>query len=384
MPNDQLYYPNLEPKLNAKLAISFLHWDRVLRIFPRKGTANFRQSNGIINDLEKEKILVSRPLENYEIDQASQWLDRMISIVEGPLSEEKVALETLIRPKPKVFGKSDYFIYKGKTDYSFSKAYPKYFKESRDRSKNVIYHCSFETGLTYMTLLAYFMCEEMNCKNTITDSGNSFPLFIALNKYFDFSGIDKATSFVPLAKASKEVERIFYLPLLKLLEPINFKPNTTIEKIIAFRQDHDNLRKEYLEIIDAFLNDLYSCTGDDDAKDIIQQHEQKFQSHLKIMISACKEQGIPVNERIVTYGRMSNWELAGKLWDNSCKVVNIIKLNALSLIKPTLKMKPSLDFYNNVMKKSAHFYPLLIQESFAPTYAQQAYSAINKMDKIRL
>lgn len=81
---------------------------------------------------------------------------------------------------------------------------------------------------------------------------------------------------------------------------------------------------------------------------------------------------------------MSNWELAGKLWDNSCKVVNIIKLNALSLIKPTLKMKPSLDFYNNVMKKSAHFYPLLIQESFAPTQAQQAYSAINKMDKIRL
>lgn len=291
MPNDQLYYPNLEPKLNAKLAISFLHWDRVLRIFPRKGTANFRRSNGIINDLEKEKILVSRPLENYEIDQASQWLDRMISIVEGPLSEEKVALETLIRPRPKVFGKSDYFIYKGKTDYSFSKAYPKYFKESRDHSKNVIYHCSFETGLTYMTLLAYFMCEEMNCKNTITDSGNSFPLFIALNKYFDFSGIDKATSFVPLAKASKEVERIFYLPLLKLLEPINFKPNTTIEQIIAFRQDHDNLRKEYLEIIDAFLNDLYSCTGDDDAKDIIQQHEQKFQSHLKIMISACKEQG---------------------------------------------------------------------------------------------
>ena len=81
---------------------------------------------------------------------------------------------------------------------------------------------------------------------------------------------------------------------------------------------------------------------------------------------------------------MSNWEIAGKLWDNSCKVVNIIKLNALSLIKPALKMKPSLDFYNNVMKKSAHFYPLLIQESFAPTYAQQVYNAINKMDKITL
>ena len=124
MPNDQLYYPNLEPKLNAKLAISFLHWDRVLRIFPRQGTADFKQPNGIIRDLEKEKILVSQPLDNYEIDQASRWLDRMIRTVEGPLSEEKIALETLIRPRPKVFGRSDYFIYKGKTDYSFSVLLP--------------------------------------------------------------------------------------------------------------------------------------------------------------------------------------------------------------------------------------------------------------------
>ncbi len=382
MPNEQLYYPKLKPKLNAKLAISFLHWDRVLRIFPRKGTADLKKSDGIIRDLEKEKILVSQPLDNYEIDQASQWLDRMIRTVEGPLSEEKIALETLIRPIPKVFGRSDYFIYKGKTDYSFSKAYPKYFKEDRDRSRNVIYRCSFETGLTYMTLIAYFMCKKMDCKNTITDSGNSFPLFIVLNKYFDFSAIDKDISFVPLAKTSKEVERIFYLPLLKLLEPINFTPNTTIEKIIAFRQDHDNLRKEYLAIIDAFTNELFDCTNDDDAKDIIQQHEQKFISHLKIMTFACKAKGIPVNERIVIYGRMSTWELVGKLWDSKSKVINIIKLNALSLLKPTLRMKPSLEFYNNVMKNSAHFYPLLIQESFAPTYAQQVYSAINRMDKI--
>ena len=135
MSNDQLYYPNLEPELNAKLAISFLHWDRVLRIFPRKGTARLRQSTGIIKDLEKEKILVSKPLDNWEIDQASSWLDKMISIVEGPLCEEKIALETLVRPRPKVFGRSDYFIYKGKTDYSFSKAYSKYFKEGKDSSK---------------------------------------------------------------------------------------------------------------------------------------------------------------------------------------------------------------------------------------------------------
>jgi len=66
------------------------------------------------------------------------------------------------------------------------------------------------------------------------------------------------------------------------------------------------------------------------------------------MVSACKEKGIPVNERIVSYGSMSNWELASKLWSGANKVVDIIKLNALSLIKPALNMKPSLEFYNDV------------------------------------
>jgi len=381
---DQLYYPNIEPQLNAKLAISFLHWDRVLRIFPRKGTANLRPSQGIIKDLETENILVSKPLDNDEIDQASRLLDKMISIVEGPLNEEKISLETLIRPRPKLFGRGDYFIYKGKTDYSFPKEYPKYFKAGKDNDGNVIYHCSFETGLTYMTLLAYFICKYMECKNTITDRGNSFPLFITLNKYFSFPDSENNKNFVPLAKASKEVERIFYVPLLKLLEPVDFKTNETITKIIEFRNDYDDLRKEYLKIIGDFLDELYNCNEDEAAKDIIQKHEDRFNSHLQVMISACRDKGIPVSEKIVTYGKMSNWEIAGKLWDNTSKVINIIKLNALSLIKPALKMKPSLDFYNNVLKKSEHFYPLLIQESFAPTYAQRVYQAINKMDKIKL
>lgn len=383
MSKDQMYYPNLEPDLSPKLAISFLHWDRVLRIFPRKGTASLKPSDGIIKDLEDEQILVTTPLDNWEIDQASRLLDRMISIVEGPLCEEKVAIETLIRPRPKVFGGSDYFIYKGKTDYSFPKVYPKYFKEGRDSSDNIIYHCSFQTGLTYMTLLAYFMCKNLGCKNTITDRGNSFPLFITLNKYFDFSETDGTTIFVPIAKASKEVERIFFLPLIKLLEPVNFRANETLAKIIAFRRAHDNLRAEYLKIIDEFLDELYGCVDDDNAKDIIQKHERKFKSHLKILISACKEKGIPVNEKIVTYGKMSNWEIVGKLWDKSCKVVDVLKLNALSLIKPALKMKPSIDFYNNVLKNSEYFYPLLIQESFAPTTAQRIYQEINRMDKIK-
>jgi hypothetical protein len=379
---DQLYYPNIEPKLNSKMAMSFLHWDRVLRIFPKKGSTKFNPINGIVKVLEDERILVSIPLEDNDIDKASTILDKIISKIKGPLSQDKIEFETLIRPVPYNLGKKGYFIYEGKTDFSFSKVYPKYFREEKDWQGNRVYLCSYETGLTYMTLLAYFVCKRLDCKNTITDSGNSFPLFVALNKYLNFPKYDCDINFLKIEKASKEVERIFYLPLLKLLEPIDFQTNKTIEKIIEFRRDYNDLRCQYLQIIEAFLNELYGCIDDEAAKETIQIHEQKFIAHLTIMISACKDKGIPVNERIVAYGNMGSLEIVAKLWDHASKFIELITLNYLSLLKPILKIKPSIDFYNNALKKSEHFYPLLIQEKFAPQLLQKIFRKIKSMDEI--
>ncbi|MFZ2634223.1 MAG: hypothetical protein WA081_17555 [Desulfosalsimonadaceae bacterium] len=387
MSYEQLYYPNLQPKIDAKLAISFLHWDRVMRIYPVKGSAKFRPSSGIINELEKEKILVSEPLDYEDIQHASKYFDRIVSIVNGPLSEKSMDLERLIRPRPKILNKNSYYIYEGKADHYFPRKYPQYFESSKDLSGNEIFLCSKETGLTYMTLLAHFLCQRKAYKNTITDNTDAFPLFVTLNKYLDLSNSDKKMNkFVPAVKAAKEVEKIFYLPLLKVLEPADFDNEKTLERIISFRADKDNdrIRKEYLEIIDRFLTELYACKSQEEATELINNHEKKFQSHLKILISACKQKGIPVNEKIINYGDMSTWELAGKAWDQTSKMINLITKNSISLVKPLLQTKPSIDFYNHTLKNSEYCYPLLIQETFAPTISQKIFKRINQFDKINL
>jgi hypothetical protein len=160
----------------------------------------------------------------------------------------------------------------------------------------------------------------------------------------------------------------------------------TISKIIAFRKDPNNekLRRNYLNRIDDFLEEFNECQNDKDAIEIAQFHEKKFRNSLKILISACREKGIPVNEKIISHGRKSSWETVGRFWDAACKVNNVITKSFLSIIKPLLKTKPSIDFYNNVLMETEDFYPLLIQENFDPTIAQKTFARIRELDKINI
>jgi len=81
---------------------------------------------------------------------------------------------------------------------------------------------------------------------------------------------------------------------------------------------------------------------------------------------------------------MNGWEVAGRLWDATCKVIDIVTGNVLAIVKPLLKLKPSLDFYNKTLKKTDDFYPLLIQETFAPTFAQRLFGRIRQLDEIKI
>ena len=77
-------------------------------------------------------------------------------------------------------------------------------------------------------------------------------------------------------------------------------------------------------------------------------------------------------------------DVAGRLWENTNKVIDVVTKNVLSVIKPFLNIKPSIDFYNNVLKESQDFYPLLIQETFSPTVTQRAFKRIRQLDKVEL
>lgn len=384
MKHDQLYFPHLVPRLTNKLAISFLHWDSVLRIFPKKDTADFGTRLGIVKELEDAKILICENLQSVDIDQATCLFDRLMGIVEGHNNLNQRTANTLVRPLRRFLHNSEYYIYEGKANNNLEDSYPKYFKSGSDQCGNKVFYCTKATGLTYMTLLAHFLNKRKNYCNTITDQPDAFTLFIVLNKLLKLSPEDD--SITEIVEAAEKIEKIFFIPLFKVLEPKQFSGIETMEKIIQFRANPNNekLRKKYLTRIDCFLDDLKECENDDEVKETVEKHEREFTNQLKILIAACNAHGIPVNEKIVNHGKKSSWEMAGRLWNNANKVIDVVTKNVMSVIKPALTIKPSLDFYNNVLKESKDFYPLLIQENFSPTPSQRAFQRIQQLDKIEL
>ncbi|MGA2159586.1 MAG: hypothetical protein ABSG90_10210 [Dehalococcoidia bacterium] len=391
--HDQLYYPNLEPKLSRKLCISLLHWDHLIRIYPIEGSALFRPSRGVLHDLEKENLLINEPLEDSEIEQATRLFEKIMRTAGNKKDPASSVARSLIRPvttlSKKLIYRSNteypnYGIYKGKTNGLLHKVFPKYFYLSEDSMNNEIFLCTKETGLTYMTLLAYFLNRRKKYSNTITDQNIAFPLFIALNRNLHFVGDADLTHSILHNGINDLIERIFYIPLYSVLEPVKFEGDRTIEKILTFRRERDNekLRQSYLKCIDLFLSDIMTCKTDKELIEMANKHDLAFQNNLKMLISACEAKGIPVNKKIINHGHMDGWEIASCFWDAACKVTNVITLNLVSIIKPLLRLKPAIDFYNNTISKSDYYYPLLIQESFSPTYAQRVFSRLRQLDQI--
>ena len=387
MEHELLYYPNLTPELSAEFAIGLLHWDRVMRIFPREGTAVFRPSTGIMHELEQRELLVCQPLENPDISRAMRTFDKLMRVVPDKNNEHSRTLANWIKPLTSPGRlEGEYPIYRGKANNSLSRLYPKYFVDSVDSMGNKVFLCTRTTGLTYMTLLSYFLNRRKRFANTITDQSACQPLFITLSRVPGLGTDPTTDQFVSFVDAAKQVERIFFQPLYRILNLQVFEGEVTYRKIMAFREkpEHDNLRQAYLSLIDQFLSDLYQCTSDDEVKNVVNKHDNMFQNHLKVLITACKAHGIPVSTKIVNHGRMSGWEIAGHVWDSTCKVTDIVTMNALSVVKPLLKLKPSLDFYNNTLMRHDYYYPLLIQETFSPTHPQKVFHLLQRLDKIKV
>jgi hypothetical protein len=212
MTHDQLYYPNITPQLTSELSISLLHWDRVMRIFPQKGTADLSASTKIMNELEKEEILVNEYLKYEDIVGAVEWFVKLMSIVKDPKNPQYRTAKSLVSPLRSPGSK--YFIYRGKVNHDFPTEFPEYFSYGLDSRKNEIFFCSRQTGLLYMTLLTYFLNKRKNYSNTITDQPDAFPLFIVLNKIFNLTEDSDAINFEPIVKAAKQVE-IFFCPIIQ-------------------------------------------------------------------------------------------------------------------------------------------------------------------------
>ena len=136
MSHEQLYYPNITPTINAKLAVSLLHWDRVMRIFPKEGTAHFRPSHGILRDLEAEGILVGEPLEYEDIDKATSHFERLVAITDGRRGPQRSAAQSLVSPLSRLRKTSNYYIYRGKANLWLHDEYPKYFRLGRDSNSS--------------------------------------------------------------------------------------------------------------------------------------------------------------------------------------------------------------------------------------------------------
>jgi hypothetical protein len=387
MGHEQLYYPNLTPELSAEFAISLLHWDRVMRIFPKEGTTFFRPSTGIVHELEQRGLLVCEPLEDPDISETMHTFDKLMNVVTDRSDERSRILTNWIKPLTsleKLAGR--YRIYRGKANYSLSNLYPNYFCKSVDSMGNEVFLCARTTGLTYMTLLAYFLNRRKGFVNTITDQPACQPLFITLSRILVLGAEPTADHFVSFVDATEQVERIFFQPHYRILKPKVFEGEATYRKIMAFREkpEYDNLREVYLSLIDHFLSDLYQCANDDDVRTVVNQHEKKFQNHLQVLISACKAHGIPTETKIISQGRMSGWEFGGHVWDITCSVKDIVTMNVISVMKPLLKLKPSLDFYHNTLMHHDHYYPLLIQETFSPTYPQKVFHLLQRLYKIKV
>jgi hypothetical protein len=116
----------------------------------------------------------------------------------------------------------------------------------------------------------------------------------------------------------------------------------------------------------------------------VAEHEKTFQAKLEALVAACKQKGIPVNTKILSHGKLDIWVLAGSLWDVTSKVISIAKKDTLSLLKPLLQIKPSLDSYKDIFLNIDYFYPLLVQERFTPTIAQRIFSKIRQLNEVQI
>lgn len=385
--HEQLYYPNLNPKITSKLAISLLHWDKLVRIYPADAQDIYLPEDGILHDLVVEGILDYVEADADDIDKATLWLEHLIRIASDMRELRRPIAGTLISTVPTRFvGVNNYVIYDGKLGNRLREDYPKYFRRSHDNYGNVVYVCSTKTGITYMTLLAYFLNRRKGYSTSITDYDSAFPLFIALDKMLHFTTDGGITDFVPAVEAAKQVERIFYIPLLRILEPRQFEGERTIEKVLAFRNNklNEELRKKYLARINEFLSELKKCDNDTMVKEIVHEYEHKFQIELQVLVDACGSQGIPVNRKVISHGSTSGWVATQRLWEATSKVIDVVTFSALSVVKPLLRLKPSLDYYESVLMNKDYFYPLLIQETFAPSITQRIFRRLQRLDEIQL
>lgn len=379
MSNVQLYYPNISPEITSKFAVSLLHWDKVVRIFPKTvlDAAPFQSS--LVGMLEAEGLLDSQQLNDDDISSTLDWFDKVISAYrDDVLCERKIVAETLVSPY-NIKSRDNYYLFRGKTNIELSYRYKEFFTEATDRYGNDIYVCSQTTGLTYMTLMAYFLNKRSKYKTVITDRANALPLFIFLNNYFAFN--EQQENVVLKIKESSRVERAFFLPLIPALEPEINNPGQIIEDIINLRknQETEKIRKGYLAKIDLFLNELRACNNDIDAEEVTRSMEAKLNFERGLLVDACKANNIPVKTTLVNHTSHNTWSVIGEIMEAGFKLVELVHLKGLVVVKALVGVEPSFRKYDDMKKHSDDFYPLLIQEKVSPTSFQQKYHKIRQI-----
>jgi hypothetical protein len=284
MLSEQLYYPNIVPEITPRFALSLLHWDKVVRIFPKHQVESGKYQPSSISALEYEGLLESEQLDETDKDKCWEWFEKIVTSVNAPMGPGKLEAEMLVK-ECHIKGRNNYFIFRGKSNIQLSKEYPKLFIEDKDEFGNDVFVCSKETGLTYMTLMSYFVCERRKFGNAITDHANAFPLFIFLKTHVGFSSAE-IPEFHTSINQNRYVDRIFYMPLIRFLEPKISQDPRIIENIISFRKNRDNekLRIKYLKRIKALLAALKTCSNDKEAKQVAAFYEGELSDRLVMIL----------------------------------------------------------------------------------------------------
>ena len=109
MLSEQLYYPNIVPDVTPEFALSLLHWDKVVRIFPKQSLKSGIYQPSLISALEYEGFLESEQLDETDKDKCWKWFDKIVASAGGPMGPRKLEAELLVK-QCHIGGQNNYFI----------------------------------------------------------------------------------------------------------------------------------------------------------------------------------------------------------------------------------------------------------------------------------
>lgn len=381
---EQLHFPNLEPDLTGRLGLGLLHWDSISRMVPPPPVPGSndqaaRPLTGVLAELEQAGLLVPVELIRDDILDAQKAFQKLMTsaILPATKSTNEKPLVT-----PRTSEEKTYFVHAQKSGVPLHDKYPDYFKMSEEKDR---FFCSPTTGYTYGSFLAHFLRRRLQFPLTATDMPNSQSVLLSLKTFVEKRSEEEVDAGCQLRSKSSQLERTFFMPLFRVLSPSIFEGEVVFKKILSFRTTHDGLRKDYINRATRLAEALGNADSSEKVRDLVATERKELSRSLSLMAEACKGHGIPVHPKFVTYSPQRRWQWAARIWSAVEKTTSLIVENSpVFLIERLAKIPETLDYYQEEALNNPLFYPLLIQEAFAPTTQQTVFKKMAELHRISL